>query len=107
MQWVPRALSLGVKRPGREAEHSPRSSAEVKEFVELYLHSPNTPSWRGAYLSTGTTLPLPLSPERAYVDNINMDLRELGIYGANWIQLAQNRVQWRAFVNTVMILRVP
>jgi hypothetical protein len=45
-----RVLSLGVKRPGREAEHSPPFSAEVKECVELYLHSPNTPSWRGAQL---------------------------------------------------------
>jgi hypothetical protein len=54
---VPGALSLGVKRPGREAGHSPPSSAEVKECVELYLHSPNTPSWHGAQLSTGTTLP--------------------------------------------------
>jgi hypothetical protein len=36
-------------------------SAEVKECVELYLHSPNTPAWRGAQLrsSTGKTLPLP------------------------------------------------
>jgi hypothetical protein len=33
---------------GREADYSPPSSAEVKEWVELYLHSPNTPSWRGA-----------------------------------------------------------
>jgi hypothetical protein len=40
----------GVKRPGRESDHSPPSSAEVKELVELYLHSPNTPSWRGAQL---------------------------------------------------------
>jgi hypothetical protein len=31
----------------READHSPPSSAEVKEWVELYVHSPNTPSWRG------------------------------------------------------------
>jgi hypothetical protein len=30
IQWVPRALSLGVKRPGSEADHSPPSSAEVK-----------------------------------------------------------------------------
>jgi hypothetical protein len=30
IQWVPAALSLGVKRPGREADHSPPSSAEVK-----------------------------------------------------------------------------
>jgi hypothetical protein len=35
---------------GREADHSPPSSAEVKEWVEMYLHSPNTPSWRGAQL---------------------------------------------------------
>jgi hypothetical protein len=50
IQWVQGALSLGVKRPRREADHSPPSSAEVKECVELYLHSPNMPSWSGAYL---------------------------------------------------------
>jgi hypothetical protein len=38
----------GDERPGREADRSPPSSAEVKEWVELYLHSHNTPSWRGA-----------------------------------------------------------
>jgi hypothetical protein len=46
------ALSLGLKRPGREADGSPPSNAEVKEYVELYLTSPNTSSWRGAQLST-------------------------------------------------------
>jgi hypothetical protein len=40
-------------------------------------------------------------------DNIKIHLRELGIAGANCIRLAQERVQWRAFVNTVMNLRVP
>jgi hypothetical protein len=39
-----------VKRPGRDADHSPPSSAEGKECVELYLHSPNISSWRGAQL---------------------------------------------------------
>jgi hypothetical protein len=34
----------------READHSPPSSAEVKEGVQLYRHSLNTPSWRGAQL---------------------------------------------------------
>jgi hypothetical protein len=38
--WVPGALTLGVKWLGREADHSPPSSAEVKECVGLYLHSP-------------------------------------------------------------------
>jgi hypothetical protein len=49
-QWVPGSLSFGVKRSGREGDDSPPSSAEVKEWVGLYLHSPNTPSWRGAQL---------------------------------------------------------
>jgi hypothetical protein len=39
-------------------------------------------------------------------DNIKMDLREIGIDGANWIRLAQGGVRWRAFVSTVMNLRV-
>jgi hypothetical protein len=46
-------------------------------------------------------------PRRRWEDNIKLDLREVGIDGANWIQLAQDRVQWRAFVNAVMNLRVP
>jgi hypothetical protein len=50
IQWVPRALSLGVKWPGHEADHLPSSSAEVKEWVELYLYSPNTPSWHDTQL---------------------------------------------------------
>jgi hypothetical protein len=41
---------------------------------------------------------------RRWVDNIKLDLREIGINEANWIQLAQDRVQWRAFVNAVMNL---
>jgi hypothetical protein len=45
-----RGYSLGVKWPGREADHLLPSSAEVKEYVELYLHSPNTPSLRGIQL---------------------------------------------------------
>jgi hypothetical protein len=46
-------------------------------------------------------------PRRRWEDNIKMNLREIGIDGANWIQLAQDRVQWRASGNTVMNLRVP
>jgi hypothetical protein len=34
------ALSLGLKRPGREADYSPPSRAEIRECVELCLHSP-------------------------------------------------------------------
>jgi hypothetical protein len=57
IQWVPGVLSLGVKRPVCEDDHLPPSSAKVKECVELYFHSTNAPSWRGAWLSTRTTLP--------------------------------------------------
>jgi len=46
-------------------------------------------------------------PRRRWEDNNKVDLREIGIDEANWIQLPKDRVQWRAFVNTVMKLRVP
>jgi hypothetical protein len=43
---------------------------------------------------------------RRWVDNIKMDLREIGLDGIDWIDLAHDRDQWRALVNTVMDLRV-
>jgi hypothetical protein len=46
-------------------------------------------------------------PRRRWEDDTKMDLREIGIDGANWIQPAQDTVQWLACVNTVMNLRVP
>jgi hypothetical protein len=48
-----------------------------------------------------------LAPRRRWVDNIRMDLREIGWDGMDWMDLAQDRDQWRALVNTVMNLRVP
>jgi hypothetical protein len=39
IQWVPRALSLGVKRPGRKVDHSPPTSAEVKKMW-IYTSTP-------------------------------------------------------------------
>jgi transposase len=46
-------------------------------------------------------------PRRKRENNIKMDLRDIGIDGANWVRLPQDRAQWRACVNTVMNLRVP
>jgi hypothetical protein len=39
-------------------------------------------------------------PRRRWEDNIKMDIIEIGIDGAKWIHLAQDRIKWRAFVNT-------
>jgi len=58
IQQVSRALSPGVKLPGRESDHSLLSSAPSWECEEPYLH-PNMSSWSGALLITGTDLPLP------------------------------------------------
>jgi hypothetical protein len=41
------------------------------------------------------------------VNNIKIDLREIVWDGMDWIDLAQNRDQWRALVNTAMNFRVP
>jgi hypothetical protein len=57
IQWIPGTLSLGVKRPGREADHSPPSSDEVKNAWS-YTSTP-TIRLHGVVLSksTGTNLP--------------------------------------------------
>jgi hypothetical protein len=46
-------------------------------------------------------------PRRRRVDNIKMDLREIGWGGMDWIDLAQDRDQWRALVNTVINIWAP
>jgi hypothetical protein len=46
-------------------------------------------------------------PRCRSIDNIKMDLTEIGWDGGNWIDLGQDRDQWRAHVNAVMNLRVP
>jgi hypothetical protein len=50
----------------------------------------------------------PLGRSRCrWVDNIRMDLREIGCGGMDWVDMAQDRDQWRVLVNTVKNLRVP
>jgi len=44
---------------------------------------------------------------RRWEDNIKMEFQEVGCRGVDWIELAQDRDRWRAFVNAVMNLRVP
>jgi hypothetical protein len=42
-------------------------------------------------------------PRHMWEDNIKIDIREIRIYGVNWIQLAQDRVQWQAFGTRYLI----
>jgi len=60
IQWVLGALSLVVKRLRRGADHSPPSSAEVKMRGAI-PPLPTTSSWCGTYISTVTTLLLPIN----------------------------------------------
>jgi hypothetical protein len=46
-------------------------------------------------------------PRRRLVENITMDLREIGWDGVDWIDMTQGKDQWRALVNTVLNIRVP
>jgi hypothetical protein len=46
-------------------------------------------------------------PRRRWLDNIKIDLREIGSDGMDWIDLAQDRDHWRALINMVMNLRAP
>jgi hypothetical protein len=65
-------------------------------------------AWGKGEVFTGFWLEDPKRrPRRRWEDKSKMDLREIGIDGANWIRLAQDRFQERACVNTVMNLRFP
>jgi len=46
-------------------------------------------------------------PRRRWVDNIGMDLQEVGCGYMDWIGLAQDRDRWRTLVSAVMNIRVP
>jgi hypothetical protein len=65
---------------GREADHSPPSSAEVKEWVEMYLHSPNTPSWHGAQLGEHILIKLQLGSYCIVVRNWSWRFIVIGIF---------------------------
>jgi hypothetical protein len=93
----------GKSAAGRDADHSPPSSAEVENEYELNLLSPQAPPWRVAgllYLFLYMTLGYKVlvgkpegkrqlrRPRPRWEDGIRMDL---GLRGVDWIRLAQSR----------------
>jgi hypothetical protein len=67
-------------------------------------------SWHDAYLCRVTRKFSSVNitkPRRRWVDNIKMDLGEVGWGDVDWIGLAKDRNRWRALVNSVLNLRVP
>jgi hypothetical protein len=46
-------------------------------------------------------------PRNRWMDNIKMDIIEIGCAGVDWIGLAQDKNKWRALVNAVMNFRIP
>ncbi|KAJ4446154.1 hypothetical protein ANN_12847 [Periplaneta americana] len=102
------------------------SSAEVMESMGLYLLAPQVPSWHvtGCLRWAGHVARMGESknayrvlvgrpegkdlwggPRRSWEDNIKMDLREVGYDDRDWINLAQDRDRWRAYVRAGMNLQ--
>jgi hypothetical protein len=76
---------------------------QIHLFIRSFIHH----SWSKALLEKPEgKRPLEI-PRRRWVQNIRLDLREIGWDDMDWIDLADDRDQWRALVNTVMNFRVP
>jgi hypothetical protein len=75
----------------------PIQNANSKEFIYSYRILVGKPEGKR-----------PLGrPRRRWVENIKMDLREIGWDRVDWVDMAQDTDQWRALLNTVLNLRVP
>jgi hypothetical protein len=93
--------------------HSLYSSANIDRVIKSRRmrwagHVARTGEGRGVYrvLVGRPEGKRPLGrPRRRWDDNIKLDLREIRIDEASWIQLGHGRVQWQAWLNTVMNLR--
>jgi hypothetical protein len=70
------------------------TNGEVKECIRIFVGQPERKRTQGR-------------PRCKWEDDIEMDLRVIGWSDMDWIDLAQDRDQWRALVNTVIKLRVP
>ncbi|KAJ4446880.1 hypothetical protein ANN_13580 [Periplaneta americana] len=87
------SFSLSQKRRLRWAGHV----ARMGESINAYRVLVGRPEGKRALVR----------PRRRWEDNIKMDLREVGYDGRDWINLIQDRDQWRAYVRAAMNFRVP
>jgi len=71
---------------------------------EVFVGETSRSRQRGMKIRTSNVLG---RPRRRWVDNIRMDLQEVGCGCMDWIGLAQDRDRWRTLVSAVMNLRVP
>jgi hypothetical protein len=90
------------RRLHNEELHNLYSSTDIIRMIKL-----RRMRWVGRVARMGRGERPLRRPRRRWVDNIKIDLRRIEWVSVDWINLAQNRDQWRALVNTVMNLRVP
>jgi hypothetical protein len=89
----PNIIRIIKSRRMRSARHIARMG-EKKNACRLLVGKPETKRPLG-------------KPRHRWLDNIRMDLGEVGWGDVDWIGLAQDRNRWRALVNSVLNLRVP
>jgi hypothetical protein len=100
--------------------HENRKNGQVQEPLIIRMIKSKRTRWAGHVAQMGENrnantilvekpeCKIPLGrPRRRWDNNIRMDLGEIGRDGVDWVDLAQDRDQWRALVNTLMNLRVP
>jgi hypothetical protein len=87
--------------PTRNSAKADNTKIDIRASSEIRTHDPSVRA--DAFVGFSVLI----IRARRWVDNIRMDLREIGWDDVDWIHLAQDRDQWRALVSRVMNLRVP
>jgi hypothetical protein len=103
---------FGPKRDGVTEGWKPLHNEELNDLYSsstiIGIMKSRRMRWRGLWNEWGRRGKRPLGrPRLRWLDNIMMDLLEMGLSVVDWIGLAQGTYSWRALVNAVMYLRVP
>jgi hypothetical protein len=101
---------FGPKRDEVTGEWRKLRNEELRDLYfspsKIRTIKPRRMWWAEHVARMGEKRPLGI-PRRRWVDNIKIDLLEVGWSGVDWIGLAQDRDKWRALVSAIMSLRVP